>query len=134
MPLQNKKREVIALRRVFVDAQTRDELIVVVECNTLPCFSLTPYIDKGFLDRKHKRDALEAECCAIHTALKNLKGNFILYSDRKDLVDYLNGEIKSSKIEKKLAECIREIKELSKNRTILFEYIPRNYNLATREE
>jgi hypothetical protein len=122
------------MRRIFVDVRTRDELIVVVECNTLPYFSLTPYIDRGFLKREHKRDALEPECCAIHTALKNLKGNFVLYSDRKDLVDYLNGDIKSLKIEKKLAECIKEIKDLSKDRTVTFKYISRECNPATKEE
>ena len=123
------------MKRGFVDAKTRDELIIVVECNTLPYFSLTPYIDRGFLERKHKRDALEAECCAIHKALESIKGNFILYSDRKDIVDYLNGEVRmDSKIEKKLVKCIEEIHELSKNRTVVFKYIPRECNPATKEE
>lgn len=122
----------IPLRHVFVDAQTCSETVIVVESST-HWFSLTPYIEKGFVSRRRKKEALEAECCAIHTALENLKGNIILHSDRKDIVDYLNGEIKSSKIEKKLAKCIKEIRELSKDRTIIFKYIPRKYNLATKE-
>jgi hypothetical protein len=57
--------------------------------------SLTPYIEKGYVQRKRKREALEPECCAILEAVTSVQGDLIIYSDRGDLVNHLNGKIVS---------------------------------------
>jgi hypothetical protein len=118
------------MKEVFVDARTRDEVIVLVVDGKKSLHSLTPYLDKGWIKRKTKRNALEPECCAIHLALTIVDGDIVLGFDRNDLVDHLNG-IESPEIERKLDSCISEIKERMQGRKVVFKWVPRESNPAS---
>jgi hypothetical protein len=118
------------MKEVFVDARTRDEVAVLVVDGKKSLHSLTDYVEKGWIKRKTKRDALESECCAILLALTVVHEDIVLCSDRDDLVNHLNG-IESPKIERKLHNCIREIKERIRGRKVVFKWVPRKSNPAS---
>jgi ribonuclease HI len=116
---------------VYVDAKTCAEAIVYVVNGKRNWSSLTPYIQEGYVPRKTKKGALEAEFCAVLEALKNVKGNLIIHSDREDISLYFNGKSKrKSNIEKKVGKIISEIRKLSEGREVIFRYTIGDNNLA----
>lgn len=119
------------LKHVFVDAIPQSEICAIVVAEREFFCSLTPYVDKGWINRKRKKDALESECCAILEGIKSTSGRTTVYSDRKDVVDILNNNIEGRKIEKELEHCLTDIRKLCAKRQILFMYIPRESNPAT---
>jgi hypothetical protein len=118
------------MKEVFVDARPQSEIAVLVVDGKKSWHSLTPYVDKGWIKRKTKKDALESECCAILLALTIVDGDIVLGFDRKDMVNHLNG-MESPKIERKLHSCIGKIKEHILGRKVVFKWVPRESNPAS---
>jgi ribonuclease HI len=122
------------LRNVYVDASSgkRDQsggilgwvLAYLVEDQKPKKINFDSSLN--FLQRKIQTH--EAEYLAIISALTNIEGNLLVFSDNKQVVR----ELQKEKITSKNNWFILRLRELKKDRVVKFKWVSRKNNLAGR--
>jgi len=110
-------------KRISVDASDKRKIITLVEAD-----SSKVLWDSTLNYLAYKSASDEVEFCAIIYAMKNYPNvNLEIISDCNSVVDILNNK---GKVSQKRNHFVEKIRELCKNRSVLFKWISRDLNEA----
>ena len=110
-------------KRISVDASDKRKIITLVEAD-----SSKALWDSTLNYSEYKSASDEVEFCAIICALETYPNvDLEILSDCKSVVDILNNK---GKVSQKRNHYVEKIRELCKNRSVLFKWISRDLNEA----